>query len=310
MIDERFLIALETIDTSSSISEAAEKLYISQPYLSRRIKSVEKKFGVVLVNRSQQPVSLTPAAYTMMTFMRKGEKLEQQLTNKMKSYANNDLDILRLGITPPLGENLNLFILPKLLAKFPDLRVHVKEISTALAEKAFRDGKLDAFIGNPINEENVITKPIFRSKQVLVINRNSKLYQPEKFKIELNKDQLSTLNGEYLILVDSEERYQNLINDYFNNHGVNFIHRLHVRDSLTALKLAEKGLGDMTISIEAMKGLDNKNAKINYVVLPVKEISILFSFSELKNNKLQEQINFIKELIFKSFRTEILNFKQ
>lgn len=41
IMDNRLLTFLETIENSFSISEASERLYISQPYISRVIKKAE-----------------------------------------------------------------------------------------------------------------------------------------------------------------------------------------------------------------------------------------------------------------------------
>ena len=50
---------IRTIYETGSISRAAEKLYISQPSLSQLLKSVEKKVGAPLFDRSSQPLRPT-----------------------------------------------------------------------------------------------------------------------------------------------------------------------------------------------------------------------------------------------------------
>ena len=50
---------IRTIYEMGSISRAAEKLYISQPSLSQLLKSVEKKVGAPLFDRSLKPLRPT-----------------------------------------------------------------------------------------------------------------------------------------------------------------------------------------------------------------------------------------------------------
>ena len=44
-----------------SFSKAAQKLYVSQPWLSSVVKKVEQEIKTPLFNRSTNPISLTPA---------------------------------------------------------------------------------------------------------------------------------------------------------------------------------------------------------------------------------------------------------
>ena len=50
-----------TIVKERSISKAAERLYLSQPYLSQYLAKLEGSLGVVLLDRSHSPLRLTPA---------------------------------------------------------------------------------------------------------------------------------------------------------------------------------------------------------------------------------------------------------
>ena len=44
-----------------SFSKAAQKLYVSQPWLSSTVKKVEQEVGLPLFDRSTTPISLTEA---------------------------------------------------------------------------------------------------------------------------------------------------------------------------------------------------------------------------------------------------------
>ena len=50
-----------TIAKERSISRAAERLYLSQPYLSQYLAKLESNLGVMLLDRSHTPLSMTPA---------------------------------------------------------------------------------------------------------------------------------------------------------------------------------------------------------------------------------------------------------
>ena len=50
-----------TIVKERSISKAAERLYLSQPYLSQYLAKLEGTVGAMLLDRSHTPLTLTPA---------------------------------------------------------------------------------------------------------------------------------------------------------------------------------------------------------------------------------------------------------
>lgn len=304
-MNNRLLIFLETIENSNSISEAAKKLYFAQPYVSRIIKKYEQKYHVLLVNRESHPIQLTPAGQLLISYLRKSLQLETQLNQEMKKFAKNEFSTLIMGITPPLGENFNLTILPKLLAKYPNLQTQTLELSTADAEKAFKDGQIDLFVGNTIQLPNVKSQKLHCDTQVLVLGKNSRLYQPNEQEVQFSATKLQTLNQENFIVVDGEKRYQEIINSYFSNNGIQLYPQIHVRDSITALKLAAQGLGNMTTSIAAVK--NKKYHNINYIKLPKDEVRINFTVSTLKNDDyLMGEIAEVTSILKQTFTTKIL----
>lgn len=305
-MDNRLLIFLETLESSNSVSEAAQKLYLTQPYISRVIKKYEQKYNVLILKRDSHPIQLTPAGHLLITYLRKSSQLENQLNQEMKKFKKSSFPTLKMGITPPLGENFNLAILPELFEKYPNLKTETLELSTADAEKAFKDEQIDLFVGNTIRLHNVENQSLHTDTQVLVLGKNSKLFKKNQQEIILSPTDFQTLNHENYITVDGERRYQEIINNYFSNIGIHFYPHIHVRDSLTALKLAAQGLGNMTTSIEAVK--DGKYQNINYIKLPVEEVSINFSVSTLKSSvQLSSEIADVVNLLKHKFRTKILS---
>ena len=60
-MDTRIFEYFIEIARENSLSAAAEKLYISQPALSQRLKQLEKELGTPLFERSGNRLSLTKA---------------------------------------------------------------------------------------------------------------------------------------------------------------------------------------------------------------------------------------------------------
>ena len=60
-MDEKDYELLHALDETRNITHAADKLYMTQSALSKRIKALEQELGVKLLDRHNRPFSLTPA---------------------------------------------------------------------------------------------------------------------------------------------------------------------------------------------------------------------------------------------------------
>jgi DNA-binding transcriptional LysR family regulator len=72
-----------------SISEAAKRLYISQPSLSNAVKEIEEEFGIEIFLRSSKGIALTNEGIEFLSYARQvveqAELMEQRLLNKKPS---------------------------------------------------------------------------------------------------------------------------------------------------------------------------------------------------------------------------------
>ena len=60
-VELRHLRAFVAVAGSRSFTRAAERLFITQPALTRTIRQLESLLGAALIDRDTHPVSLTPA---------------------------------------------------------------------------------------------------------------------------------------------------------------------------------------------------------------------------------------------------------
>lgn len=67
-----------------NITRAAERLYISQPALSKMLASVEKEMGTALFDRRGRSLALTPAGKIFVHYAGSMLRLQSQMTNKIQ----------------------------------------------------------------------------------------------------------------------------------------------------------------------------------------------------------------------------------
>ena len=82
-MDEKDFELLEVLDETRNITHAADKLYMTQSALSKRIKSMEQELGVEILLRSRQGIRFTPAGEKVLEHSRAALKQMEQLRRAM-----------------------------------------------------------------------------------------------------------------------------------------------------------------------------------------------------------------------------------
>lgn len=111
-----------------SLTEAAKKLYVSQPAISQAIRKLEEELGVKLFIRNKRStLSLTDAGKDILSLAYKMADLENRLYQR--AYEENHLmgGMIRIA-SVPLGVSLILsHVLPIFKKQFPDVQVELLE---------------------------------------------------------------------------------------------------------------------------------------------------------------------------------------
>ena len=85
-----------TVAETGSITEAAKKLYISQPSLSNAIKDIEKETKLTVFHRSRQGIALTKEGLEFLGYAR---SVVQQMELIENRFVSNEPAKLRFGVS-------------------------------------------------------------------------------------------------------------------------------------------------------------------------------------------------------------------
>jgi DNA-binding transcriptional LysR family regulator len=141
------------VSEEKSFSRAAIRLYLSQPALSRQIKSLEDELNVPLFSRHPDGLKLTEAGKFFLEQARDIVNRSHAATQLTRERFTENEKPLTIGYIPTilqtfLGEALNRFG-----QAYPRVTVHPRELHPNDQVKALRDGAIDiAFMGNPPDE--------------------------------------------------------------------------------------------------------------------------------------------------------------
>ena len=128
------------------ISQAAEKLGISQPTFSKYLKKLEGDLGVRLFDRSTLPIRLTRAGKCFANAGARFLDLDRQLAKELDEIKNDISSTVRIGISPSRSP----YAIPEILASFreisPDTQIVIVEETTAEINKMLTEGELDIIL--------------------------------------------------------------------------------------------------------------------------------------------------------------------
>ncbi|MEN8249920.1 MAG: LysR family transcriptional regulator, partial [Bacteroidota bacterium] len=162
-----------------NFTRAAEKLYISQPPLSRQIKELENELQAQLFERSNKKVTLTDAGKYFEGEVKQILSLLERATLKTRKIAEHISGEFRIGYIGSTFSGIITELTKHLSAKYPYAGFKLFEISTSKQIEELEQGKLDlCILRAPLNSTLIDTQLWFRDGYSLVYNNN--LYKIKK----------------------------------------------------------------------------------------------------------------------------------
>src|SRR5262245_38667837 len=169
------------------MAEAARRLAVSQPVISRAIADLEHALGVRLLDRTPQGVEPTVYGRTLLI---RGLAVFDELrgsTKDIKFLTNPTAGELRLGSTQGIATGLLVEILDRISTQRPRLAFQVKVGDAAtLLHHDLRERNIDLFFGQmlDIKEDDLDTEILFEDKIFVVAGVNSRWTRRRKLALK------------------------------------------------------------------------------------------------------------------------------
>lgn len=134
-----FLAVAET----GSISRAAERLYISQPAVSKSVKNLEDALSVHLMERSSRGVKLTEQGQLLFEHLQEAFQSIRMAEDELRQANDLGIGELRIGASTSLCRNILLSYLSDFITRFPHIKVSITCHSTLTTVRRLEEGKID-----------------------------------------------------------------------------------------------------------------------------------------------------------------------
>lgn len=151
-MNQKDLLYVKMIVEEGGITQAAKKLYVSQPSLSQSVKRIEEALGVVLFKRTPRGLVLTVEGEEYYRMANRVMNIYDSFENEVQNIKELKSGKVVVGTTPHRG----MILFPEFLAefhlKYPGIKVQMVEALTHELEEMLLTGAIDmGVLREPMN---------------------------------------------------------------------------------------------------------------------------------------------------------------
>jgi DNA-binding transcriptional LysR family regulator len=220
---------------------AAAALHISQPPLSRAIRALEQRVGVVLLARSRRRVELTPEGMRLLGEARRMLGQLERTVQEVRGMARGEEGRLRIGFVSLADYG----VLPGLLKAFksarPGIALALREMLSPEQAAALAAGELDfGLLLPPVSDAEPLEHLVVQRERFVVALPSSHRLAAGKGKLAL-----SALAGEPFVMVprDIAPGLYDIVTGLAAGAGISFNVAQEAIQMQTVVSLVSSGLG-------------------------------------------------------------------
>jgi len=271
---------LKAVATEKNFTKAAQVLHLSQPSLSKQIKTLEKSLDILLINRENNKISLTENGKVFLQYSERILALCEESCRALIDLKNGDRGNLTVGASQTIGT----YLMPRVLALFaqnyPQIDLKVQVNSTRLIVNNVLNREIDiAVVGGEIPNElkkNLTIKDFVEDELSLIISKS----HPFAKKKKINKENLYYLN---FITLNSNSTIRKFIDNILIQNGIETkqLKIIMQFNSIEGIKTAVSlGLGAAFVSSSAIE----KEVELKTIeILNIENIRITRRLSIISN---------------------------
>ncbi len=269
-----------------SFSQAAKNLFISQPALSSSIKKTEGNLGIIIFDRSSQPITLTDEGRVYIEAIEKIRAIQKDLMSRL-----NDMSDLKIGSLVVSGENyISSFIYPKIIISFMEkysgIQIDMVESNSHDLQNQLLNESVDLLIDYKFDTELYDSHPLAQEHIILCVPKHLEInerlgeYQLSAKDIKNRKHLKKTCKGVLLEEFQNETFIILKKGNYSHYHSLEMCEsagftpnvKIYPEQLITSYNMSRAGMGvslipDLLIYSSPESGkcifykIDNLNAK-------------------------------------------------
>ena len=259
--------------------KAAAACLVTQPTLSQQIQKLEDELGLILFDRVQKPILLTPAGAGFLEQAKIVMREHQRLLHLAKKSTEEVSGDFHLGIIPTISGDLIPLFVDEFSRLYPKVDLFIEELKTASILQELQEDRLDAgILASPLRQEGMKVHPLYYESFVLYLSPGHPLTQK-------NEIEASDLDGAEMWMLSDGNCFRNQVIDFCSlpvRGATSVLKNIHFESgSLDTLRqLIKKGSGYTLIPclMTNRMGPQEKRDQVRTFLEPVptREVSIAY----------------------------------
>jgi DNA-binding transcriptional LysR family regulator len=213
LMDVRTLRYFVEVVRQQSFTRAAEKLFVTQPTISKMLRNLEEELECTLLIREGRRLRLTDSGQAL--YQRGLNILEEfrQLEAELEDINDVKRGLLRLGVPPMVGTQMAPLI-GEFRQHYPGIELIISEFGGLTVQQAVLSGELDlALTALPIDPALPITSQLLFSHPLCVVVPKTACW------LNRNSVTLSELSDESILIYNEDFALYRQLLDAFSAHG-------------------------------------------------------------------------------------------
>ncbi|GGI46803.1 LysR family transcriptional regulator [Paenibacillus marchantiophytorum] len=213
-----------TLSECLNFTEAAERLYCSQPSVSMQIQSMEDDLGVPLFDRIGKKLYLTKQGEHFKPYAEQIINLLASAKDHIRQLEDLSFGTLSIGASNFVG----VYLLPRMLREyttsFPNIKINMNITSSNHLIHMLETNKVDLLILSDrvrIDETRYQRTTFYQDELVLIVNPEHKLAKQKTCT-------LADLTNETFILKPNKSATRVYLEDQFQEHGFTPPHYMEI----------------------------------------------------------------------------------
>ncbi len=282
---------------NGSFTRAANELMISQPAISRSIKTLEEQLNITLFVRNHDGITLSKA----------GKKIFEKVKIAMKQIESIDDDIneleekynftVSIGTTNNIAKNILIPYIKEFHEKYPNIKIKIYSSSPSLLEKDIQNSVIDCAVSTfPLSL-------ISKYERIKICELEDGAFVAKKYEYLLNKNiKLKDLENLPVLLITKGTNSRAQLDDFFKTNDINIKPEMELSGTQLIKIFTENdfGIGIMPKQLLKEELESNKLKELNLEKpLTKRDVTLIYSKDKAKNIGIATFLKFINKKLTK-----------
>ncbi|MBQ8044135.1 MAG: LysR family transcriptional regulator [Clostridia bacterium] len=267
------------VASSNSFLEASNKLFISQPAISRSMSKLEEDLGIVLFYRANKGITLTPSGEILYKYLKDTRDLLLSCERVLVSMNDVEQGNIIIGVQSHIVRNYLMDKIDHFRQKHPKIKIKLIDMSTSALIDQLVSRKVDFVVDStPVDTiyNNIDIKPIHSLSTCFV----------KSTKNTNNITKLKDLENENIILPGVRSSLRKNLKRCFNEADCDITPILEFETEELIIDAVRRNLGVGYVVKSAIQYLVDANI-LEYAnieeELPKMEINLVYTNSNLSS---------------------------